>query len=352
MSSSTSASEISSSKLPWKHRLLLRIGSTITDACCRSDFTVNRWFIGILDWKIPPSTKPIDGVSSFDLTIDTSRNLWVRIFNPVIDGEDSDIQSLPLIFYFHGGGFAFSYADSALSHTSAHRFAKQIPAVVISVNYRLAPEFRYPCQYDDGFDALKFIDEVGEEILPAKADLTRCFILGESAGGNLGHHVAVRASEYTLKKVKLVGFIASQPFFGGEERTESEIRLSNQRPLSLRLSDWFWKAFLPEGEDRDHGAANVFGPKGRDVTEVMKFPATLVMVGELDLLQDGQRRYYEGLKRMGKEVKMVEFENAIHGFFAFWDLPQYSSMMKEMKDFIATHIQNSIVSASSSSTNK
>ncbi|XP_038890362.1 probable carboxylesterase 18 [Benincasa hispida] len=341
MSSSISACEISSSKLPWKYRLLLRLGTIITDACCRSNFTVNRWLTGILDWKIPPSTKPIDGVSSFDLTIDTSRNLWVRIFNPIIDGEHPNLQSVPVIFYFHGGGFVFSYADSALFHMAAHRLAKQLHAVVISVNYRLAPEFRCPCQYDDGFDAVKFIDETDEGILPEKADLSRCFILGESAGGNLGHHVAVRASEYTFKKLKLIGFIASQPFFGGEERTESEMRLRNQPPLSLRLCDWFWKAFLPEGENRDHAAANVFGPNGRDVSEVVKFPATVVFVGELDLLQDGQRKYYEGLKRMGKNVKMVEFPNAIHGFFAFWDLPQYSSMIKEMKDFIATEFHNS-----------
>lgn len=153
--------------------------------------------------------------------------------------------------------------------------------------------------------------------------------------------MAVRASEYAFKKVKVSGFIASQPFFGGEERTESEIRLCSQPPLSLRLTDWFWKAFLPEGEDRDHAAANVFGPKGRDISGVVKFPATVVLVGELDLLQDWQRKYYEGLKRMGKDVKMVEFPNAIHRFFAFKDLPQYSSMIQEMKDFIATQFHNS-----------
>ncbi|XP_023523839.1 probable carboxylesterase 18 [Cucurbita pepo subsp. pepo] len=322
-------------RLPWKHRLMLRLGTIATNTFCRSDFTINRWLTGILDRRSPPSSIPIDGVSSYDLLIDKSRNLWVRIFTPI-----DDVQSLPVIFYYHGGGFAFSYADSSLYHTTAHQFAKQLRAVVISVNYRLAPEFRFPCQYDDGFDALKFIDEIDDGTLPASADLGRSFILGESAGGNLGHHVAVRASEYAFKKLKLIGFIATQPFFGAEERTESEIRLCNQPPLSLKLTDWFWKAFLPVGSDRDHAAANVLGPNGRDISGVEKFPATVVLVGGFDLLQDGQRRYYEGLKRMGKEVKMVELPNAIHGFFCFPDLPEYSSMIQAVRDFIAAQWQN------------
>ncbi|CAK9313913.1 unnamed protein product [Citrullus colocynthis] len=333
MSSSSVCSEISTPQLPWKHRITLRFAALLFNTSLRSDLTVNRWLLNLIDPKIPPNPSSIHAVSSSDLNIDTSRHLFLRIFTPT--DADADSLPLPLIFYFHGGGFAFGSADATSMDMAARRFAKELRAVVISVNYRLAPEFRFPCQYDDGFDALKFIDEMYDGGLLGRADLSRCFILGESAGGNLGHHVAVRASEYELKRVKVVGFIASQPFFGGEERTESENRLCKQLPLTLSMTDWFWRAFLPGGEDRDHAAANVNGPNGRDISGLRNFPATVIFGGGLDLLIDRQKCYYEGLKRMGKDVKLVVFSNAIHGFFGFADLPEYSLMIKEVRDFIA-----------------
>ncbi|CAI0555962.1 unnamed protein product [Linum tenue] len=112
-------------------------------------------------------------------------------------------------------------ADSRFYDIFCRSLASETPAVVVSVNYRLAPEHRCPSQYEDGFDAVKFLDAV---INLDGVDLGRCFLAGDSAGGNLAHHVAVRAaeSEAALKRVKVTGLISIQPFFGGEERTESD----------------------------------------------------------------------------------------------------------------------------------
>lgn len=133
--------------------------------------------------------------------------------------------------------------------------------------------------------------------------------------------------------MRVVGLIAIQPFFGGKERTESETRLSKGLVLSLGQTDWYWKTFLPEGSDRDHAAANVFGPESKDVLGV-KFPATIVFVGGFDLLQDWQRRYYEGLKKSGKEAYLIEYPNSFHGFYAFPELKESSFFVKEVRDFI------------------
>ncbi|KAJ7949737.1 Alpha/beta hydrolase fold-3 [Quillaja saponaria] len=128
--------------------------------------------------------------------------------------------------------------------------------------------------------------------------------------------------------------MAIQPFFGKEERTESEIRLSKGPVLSLKWTDWIWKAFLLDGSDRDHPASNVFRPKvGLDIPG-LKFPTTIVAVGGFDPLQDRQRSYYEELKRSGKEVKMVEYPNAIHAFYAFPMLTESSLVIEDMKDFM------------------
>ncbi|MBA0859298.1 hypothetical protein Goshw_005495 [Gossypium schwendimanii] len=89
--------------------------------------------------------------------------------------------------------------------------------------------------------------------------------------------------------------------FGGQERTESERRLDGKYFVALRDMDWYWRAFLPEGQDRDHPACNPFGPNGRSL-EGIKFPKSLVVVAGFDLIQDWQLAYVEGPKRLAKRL--------------------------------------------------
>lgn len=121
--------------------------------------------------------------------------------------------------------------------------------------------------------------------LPANADFSRVFLSGDSAGGNIAHHVALRASGQDLGRVKLAGMILIQPFFGGEERTPAELRLKNVPIVSVESLDWHWKAYLPAGSNRDHPACNIFGPNAADLATVA-FPPVLNIVGGLDILQD------------------------------------------------------------------
>lgn len=204
--------------------------------------------------------------------------------------------------------------------------------VVVSVNYRLTPEHRYPSQYDDGEEVLKFLDE-NKTVLPENADVSKCFLAGDSAGANLAHHVAVRVCKAGLQNIQVVGLISIQPFFGGEERTESEVRLEGSPLVSMARTDWMWKVFLPEGSDRDHGAANVSGPNSEDLSG-LDFPDTLIFVGGFDPLNDWQKRYYDWLRKNGKEVQIIEYPNMIHAFYVFPDLPESSQLISQVKDFI------------------
>ncbi|RVW74975.1 putative carboxylesterase 18 [Vitis vinifera] len=283
--------------LPWKVRLFVTAFGFLTDASFRRNGSVNRRFINLIDFKISPSDKPVNGVTTSDITVDPSRNLWFRYFLPSAAEAG---KKLPVTVYFHGG-----------------------------VNYRLAPEHRCPASYEDGVDVLKFLDENP----PANADLTRCYIVGDSAGGNIAHHVTARAGEHNFTNLNIAGVIPIQPYFGGEERTESEIQLAGAPLVSVERTDWCWKAFLPEGSDRDHPAANVFGPKSSDVSG-LKFPKSLVFMGGFDPLRDWQESYCEGLKGNGKEVKVVDYPNAMHSFYAFPDLPESTLFMRELQDFI------------------
>uniref|UniRef100_A0A2N9EBN0 Alpha/beta hydrolase fold-3 domain-containing protein n=1 Tax=Fagus sylvatica TaxID=28930 RepID=A0A2N9EBN0_FAGSY len=296
----------------------------------RSDGTVNRHLINLFSIKSSPSETPINGVKSFDITVDSSRNLWFRLYTPAPTTTET---SLPIIIYFHGGGFAFMAANSKTYDEFCQKLAREIPSIVVSVNYRLSPEHKYPCQYEDGFDVLKFIDEAKFEEFPQNANMKHCFLAGDSAGANLAHHVALKACDYKFLQLQVIGIISLQPFFGGEERTESETKLVGAPPISVELTDWMWKAFLPEGSDRDHAAANVFGSNSVDISG-MKFPATIMFVGGFDPLQDWQKKYYEWLKRSGKEVYLIEYPNAFHTFYLFPELPESSLMIKEVKEFM------------------
>lgn len=196
------AAEATSSKfpsLPLLTRFVIKVINALTDASRRKNGTVNRRLLGFLNYTTPPNPIPVKGVSTTDVTVDPNRNLWFRLFIPTVDHQNP----LPVIVFFHGGGFAFLSPDLKSYDAVCRRFARKTPAIVVSVNYRLSPEYRYPAQYEDGCDILQFLDDENNKgILPDNADVSRCFIAGDSAGANLAHHVALRVGEFQFKKLK------------------------------------------------------------------------------------------------------------------------------------------------------
>ncbi|XP_027357312.1 probable carboxylesterase 18 [Abrus precatorius] len=323
--------------LPWNVRFSLSVLSAVSDFCRRSNGTINRRLFNVVDRKLPPNANPVNGVISSDVTVDATRNLWFRCFVPS-SAISSAAASLPVVVFFHGGAFAFMSAASIPYDALCRIFCSSYNAVVISVNYRLSPEHRLPSQYDDGFDVIKFLDQnQNGAVLPRVADVTKCFLAGDSAGANLAHHVAVRVCKEGLRIVKVIGLVSIQPFFGGEERTKSEMELKRDPLISLDRSDWHWKAFLPNGSNRDHESVNVSGPNKLDISG-LDYPNTLVFTGGFDPLLDWQRRYYEWLRESEKKAELIDFPNAVHAFYLFPELPQTSQFISHVKDFITKQI--------------
>ncbi|EPS65265.1 hypothetical protein M569_09512, partial [Genlisea aurea] len=169
--------------LPIITRISYFLSRKLSDLTYRSDGSVNRGVIRFLDKTVlcvPASSKPRRGVRTADVTVDAERKLWIRLFVPTA----ADQERLPVVVFFHGGGFVYLSANFKYYDAVCRRFARKLSAVVVSVNYRLAPEHRYPAQFDDGFDVLRFLDE-SSNVLPENADPSRCFLAGDSAGGNL-----------------------------------------------------------------------------------------------------------------------------------------------------------------------
>uniref|UniRef100_A0A804QGP9 Alpha/beta hydrolase fold-3 domain-containing protein n=2 Tax=Zea mays TaxID=4577 RepID=A0A804QGP9_MAIZE len=159
------------------------------------------------------------------------------------------------------------------------------------------------------------------------------------------HHVAQRWASMSsatslqpplrIRRLRLAGAVLIQPFFGGEERTEAEVRLDKAcRILSVARADRYWREFLPEGASRDHPAARVCG-EGVELADT--FPPAMVVTGGIDLLKDWHARYVETLRGKGKLVRVVDYPDAFHGFYVFPELADSGKLIEDIKLFVDDH---------------
>ncbi|BBN17069.1 protein MpGID1L2 [Marchantia polymorpha subsp. ruderalis] len=330
--------------VPMSVRMVGAVLRRIDSWVYRKDGTVNRARQDFFEVKAKANAKPVNGVSTKDVVIDPATGVWARVFTPdqeimpEFEAEDGQSEKkLPVIVYYHGGGFVGMSPDVVVYDKLCRRLARAANAVVVSVHYRRAPEFRYPVAYEDSFRALEWLQSAeSQEELPGAADLTQCFLAGDSAGGNIVHFVGCMAAKSDLRPIQLRGLVLLQPFFGGEDRTTSELTV-NPPVLSLERADWGWKAFLPEDADRDHPACNVSGPNSMDIS-TLRLPPVFVVIGTLDILKDWQMRYVKKLEKHNKQVRAEIYVGGFHSFYAFEGNELGDRAMADVVAFIDSHM--------------
>jgi len=262
----------------------------------------------------------VPGVQWKDAVYDATRGLKVRVYRPPPPAGGKEGNKLPVLVYFHGGGYCVGAYDQPMFHFCCQRFAAELPAVVLSVQYRLAPEHRLPAAVEDAatfFSWLRAQATLGAGAVPwlaESADFSRTFVSGVSAGANLAHHVVVRlaARQLAADPVRVAGYVLLSAFFGSVERTVTEA----ESPASVSLTaavDKLWRMALPVGASRDHPLANPFGPDSPSM-EPLPLPPALVVAPGLDTLRGHMRCYAARLKEMGKAVELAEFKGEQHGF--------------------------------------
>ncbi|KAF8044311.1 hypothetical protein BT93_A2335 [Corymbia citriodora subsp. variegata] len=268
----------------------------------------------------PDPTLHAGPVLSKDVPINPSHNTWVRIFLPHHRARSCSEEKLPLIVYYHGGGFIICSPASNIFHELCNTLARDLSAVVVSVEYRLAPEHRLPAAYDDAVEALHWVKTARDEWLADHADLSTCYLMGSSAGGNLAFHAGLRTSvsHDDLKPLKIRGLILHQPFFGGTQRTPSELRLANNQTLPLAASDLMWELSLPIGVNRDHEYCNPVVDGGSKLSEgvdkMRLLGGRLLVTGcDGDPLIDRQVELAKLLKEKGASVVSDFTEGGFHG---------------------------------------
>ncbi|MCO5587899.1 hypothetical protein L7F22_041851 [Adiantum nelumboides] len=299
----------------------------------RPDGTFNRHLAEFLDRKVPANAMPADGTATKDIVINRAIALWGRLFWASDSYADSRVplRKQPLLVYFHGGSFVHSSANSSIYDAMCRRIVKMCGVVVFSVNFRRAPEHRYPAAYEDGATCIRWAKSfLGRQCLAeVGCDPARCFAAGDSSGGNIAHNVAVRLAE---EGVKLSGTVLLMPMFGGQQRTPAERLLDGKYFVSIKDRDWYWRAFLPFGSNRDHPACDPFSPIAPSLVNV-SLPPCLIVVGGFDILQDWQLRFVHSMERAGKPVQLLFLEQATMGFFLLPNTDLFYTLVEKLKEF-------------------
>ncbi|XP_020589852.1 probable carboxylesterase 15 [Phalaenopsis equestris] len=272
----------------------------------------------------PSFLVPVDDDGSIefsDALFDPNLNLHLRLYRPR-HRLATDPPKLPIFYYFHGGGFCIGSRTWPNFHNYCLRLASDLRSIIVSPDYRLAPEDRLPAAINDSFAAVLWLRSQAlcpdPNPLLQEADFSQVFISGDSAGGNIAHHIAVRfgsdSGRAELEPVLIRGYVLLMPFFGGTQRTRSEATCPHEAFLNLEVNDRFWRLALPVGSTTDDPISNPFGSGGPGLREVW-FGPMLVIVGGEDLLRDRAVDYAERLKEWGKPIEVVKFEGQQHGFF-------------------------------------
>jgi acetyl esterase/lipase len=253
------------------------------------DNAVTRWLFGALPPAVELAGRLVPGPAG---------DIPVRVYRPSGDGY----AGRPLILYFHGGGFVLGQLD--LGNWICGSVAARVGAVVVSVDYRLAPAHRFPAAVEDCSAALDWAAQHAAEL----GATGRIGVMGESAGGNLAAVSCLIARDRGGPPVSHQALIYPVTDMTAVHDTTAG-------PSTPFLSDAEIAAYhrLYLGPDGD--AAHLWASPL--LADLAGLPPALIQVGEHDPLRDGGKSYAAALRAAGVPVRLTEYDGMPHGFVNF-----------------------------------
>ncbi|CAH1450385.1 unnamed protein product [Lactuca virosa] len=282
---------------------------------------------------LPTGIDPSTGVHSKDVVISPETNLSARLYIPKTTTPD---RKLPILIFFHGGGFIVESAASPIYHPTLNLITAESNVIIVSVNYRLAPEHPLPTGYNDSWDAIKWVathTKGGgpEPWLNDHGDFHKVFLAGDSAGANIAHNIAIRAGSEPIEAINLEGVILLHPYFGGKDPIGSE--LGKHKQLKV-YTDQFWNLANSSGSGLDDPW---FNPEKDPKLSGFGCSKILVCVAEKDSFRDRGLYYKELMDKSGwpGKLEMMESKEEDHVFFLFkTSSPNACTLRKRICTFI------------------
>lgn len=231
----------------------------------------------------------------------------LRIYRP------SDQDNLPVIIYFHGGWF--NSGDLETHDTPLRRLSNLSKAVIIAVDYRLAPEHPFPAGLNDGIIALEWLFENAASI---NVDPSKVTLAGDSAGGSL---VATLTGKFATK----IGCqLLIYPVTDCSLETDSWKMFKDGPLLDAESGAQAWKWYLSKADD-------FFNPDAVPLlqTSFCGWPPTFIATAEYDPLRDEGMMYGEKLKQNGVSVTQLTYGGMIHGFFQMGGVIDQSAVLMD-----------------------
>jgi acetyl esterase len=220
----------------------------------------------------------------------------VRIYQPSADA------SLPCLVFFHGGGWVIG--SIAQIDATCRVLANRASCTVVSVDYRLAPEYRFPAGAEDCYDVTKWVAGHAEDL---GVDRKRLAVGGFSAGGNLAAVVAMMARDRGGPAIafQFLGYPITDCDFGRSSYLE------NAEGYGLSRADmlWFWDLYVTREEDKAHPYVSPIRAE-----DLAGLPPALVITAEFDPLRDEAEDFAQQLAAAGVECQCTRYDGMVHGF--------------------------------------
>ncbi|XP_065850377.1 probable carboxylesterase 2 [Euphorbia lathyris] len=258
---------------------------------------------------------PETNVLSKDTIITPQTRVSARFYLP---NSIKTHEKIPLVIYYHGGGFFLSSTADPFYHHSLNKIVAEARVLLVSINYRLAPETPLPAAYEDSWTALNWIAQRQDSWLINHADFNKVFLAGDSCGANMAHHFGARLGKDNDNfGIKIEGIAMIHPYFWGKDPIGVEV--SDEVRKSM-VDDW-WLFVCPSEKGLDDPMINPFVDETVSLSELegLGCERVMVVVAEKDILRDRGRFYYEKLVKSGwgGSAEIVEIQGEDHIFHIF-----------------------------------